>query len=301
MNISQLECFTTLAETLNYQKTADSVGLTQPAVSKQIQALEAEVGARLFHRTTRSVTLTQIGLEFLPEAREILNTWYHSMEKISRFHTEARHALRIGYMDPNTVHLIGRILGKVLLQYPNLVPELYKDQTDANLQALSSGKLDLVISIRDANFNDDNIVFTKLHNEAFMCVMPENHELAEKLEKEGRSDVNSSELWNYRQIVAIPQYLLKNHFSRGRTIVPVNDNLPNAICSDTNEAYSLLEAGFGYAFIPEHEIVNTPGLKVFKWNDSPHALLGIYRRKETVKDKETALQCFVKTASGEYL
>ncbi len=80
MNTTQLECFVSLANTLNYVKTADQLGLTQPAVSKQIKSLENELGTRLFDRTTRFVSLTQVGQQFLPEASNILNTYYHSKE-----------------------------------------------------------------------------------------------------------------------------------------------------------------------------------------------------------------------------
>ena len=66
MNTQQLECFTTLAKTLNYAKTAEQLSMSQPAVSRQIQSLETELGAQLFNRTTRSVSLTQVGFQFLP-------------------------------------------------------------------------------------------------------------------------------------------------------------------------------------------------------------------------------------------
>ena len=61
MNTSQLECFISLANTLNYMKTSEQLGLTQPAVTKQIQSLETELCCKLFNRTTRSVTLTRAG------------------------------------------------------------------------------------------------------------------------------------------------------------------------------------------------------------------------------------------------
>ena len=49
MNTAQLECFVSLAGTLNFVRTAEEIGLTQPAVSKQIKALEDELGVRLSH------------------------------------------------------------------------------------------------------------------------------------------------------------------------------------------------------------------------------------------------------------
>lgn len=72
MNTTQLECFTTLANTLNYMRAAEELNMTQPAVSRQIQSLEQELGTQLFHRTTRTVSLTQVGAQFLPEAQSML-------------------------------------------------------------------------------------------------------------------------------------------------------------------------------------------------------------------------------------
>ena len=54
MNTQQLECFTTLAKTLNYAKTAEQLSMSQPAVSRQIQSLETELGAQLFNLTLPS-------------------------------------------------------------------------------------------------------------------------------------------------------------------------------------------------------------------------------------------------------
>ena len=85
MNIDQLECFISLANTLNYMKTSETLGLTQPAVTKQIQALENELECKLFNRTTRSVTLTNVGAAFLSDANIMIDTYNHSMDRIKRF------------------------------------------------------------------------------------------------------------------------------------------------------------------------------------------------------------------------
>ena len=72
MNTMQLECFLAVAEHLNFSKAAQSVALTQPAVSHQIRALEEELGTALFTRTRKSVALTRAGLQFLGDASSIL-------------------------------------------------------------------------------------------------------------------------------------------------------------------------------------------------------------------------------------
>ena len=72
MNISQLECFLSVADHLSFAKAAEELSISQPAASHQIQSLENELGGKLFHRTTRTVTLTEAGREFLDDARRMV-------------------------------------------------------------------------------------------------------------------------------------------------------------------------------------------------------------------------------------
>ena len=72
MTDKRLLVFTTLARTLSFGETARLLGISQPAVSKHVAALEAEIGAALFVRYGRSVTLTEKGRVLLPIAEKIL-------------------------------------------------------------------------------------------------------------------------------------------------------------------------------------------------------------------------------------
>ena len=302
MNTAQLECFVSLANTLNYVRTADQLGLTQPAVSKQIKSLENELNTRLFDRTTRSVSLTQVGQQFLPEASDMLNTYYHSKEWISNFNVHSKHSLRIGYSDPHCTNVVQQILTELLPEYPNLTPDYSYDQTDANLSRLVNGQLDLILGMKDSRFNNDNIVFRKLHEDNFVCILSKNHPLAKSLLENGNdiTEIHSEALWDYRQIISIPPYLMKDYFSRGHRIIPVNDNLDNCICVNTSESYSLVLSGFGYSLVPEHLIIEHPDLLFLKWAESPHAPFGIYYRKDASYDKSSALVRFTNIAKEQF-
>ncbi len=293
MNTQQLECFVTLAKTLNYAKAAEQLSMTQPAVSRQIKSLENEMNTRLFQRTTRSVTLTQVGWQFLPDASQILAIYYRSREWMESFHKNERNVLRIGYADSHANRLISKILSPILDSQNNIVPELTLDQTDANLRRLSLSQLDLVIGMRDAKFADEAIDFVKLRDDGFICIVSKAHELALECKKRRKKCVSSSDLWLHRQIIAIPPYLLKHTFSRGHRIIPVNDELDNVLCATISEAYSLALAGAGFALIPEHLALPHKELAFFPWDESPHAPMGIYCRKEAIHDKDSVVCKFI--------
>ena len=296
MNTQQLECFTTLAKTLNYAKTAEQLSMSQPAVSRQIQSLETELNAQLFNRTTRSVSLTQVGFQFLPDAQQMLSLYYHSLEWISTFHKHKRTVLRIGYADSHANWFISKILSGVLAGSENIVPELTLDQTDANLHRLSVNQLDLVVGIKDAKFSSEDIAFQKLHDDAFVCVMRKEHPLALACKKRRRKSVSSEDMWPHRQIIDIPPYLLKHVFSRGHRIIPVNDELDNILCATTSEAYNLALAGAGFALIPEHLTLPHKELVFLPWEESPHAPMGIYYRQQGSMDKHSAVYKFITLA-----
>lgn len=289
MNTQQLECFTTLAKTLNYARTAEQVGLSQPAVSRQIQSLESELQARLFARTTRSVTLTPTGQQFLPDAQQILAIYYHAKEGIASQH---RTVLRIGYADSHANHLISEILRPVLQKSPHIVPELTLDQTDANLHRLSVNQLDLIVGIKDARFQDEAITFQALYEDTFVCIVSQSHPLARQCQKA----VSTADFWPYRQIIAIPPYLMKRAFSHGHRCIPINDALDNIVCATTSEAYNLALAGAGFALIPHHLAMPHAGLAFLPWQESPKAPLGIYFRTQSLAAPDAALGQFMEQA-----
>ncbi len=300
MNTSQLECFISLASTLNFAKTAEQVYLTQPAVTKEIQALEAELSARLFIRTTRSVSLTEVGRKFLPEANSILDSYYHAKDWIASFHSKSKNSLRISYMDSHQLPFINQVLEKIKGRFENLIPSFTLDQTDTNLNRLVHGQTDLVIGIKDAKFSDDSIDFTTLHMDGFVLAFPKNHPLAKKAKKEKLTEISKEIIWDYRQVVQIPPYLLKNVFSKGSHIIPVNEKLDNIICSFAAEVYALVKAGFGFAFVPEYLAIPDRELIFYPFKESMKAPFGIYCRKESLEKGDSAVSQFLESAREIY-
>ena len=300
MNTTQLECFTTLANTLNYMRAAEELNMTQPAVSRQIQSLEQELGTQLFTRTTRAVSLTQVGAQFLPEAQSMLHTYYHSREWISHFQEAFHQVLRIGYMDTQAMPLLTRFLRPVLEKNEKLAAEFTLDQTDANLQRLVSGKLDLVFTIKDAKFAHESIAFTPLHEEQFHCVCRRDHPLAQSKKGKRNKSVTSEELLPYRQIFDIPPYLLKHVFSRGHRILPVNEEQDNLICANASEATALALCGVGYVLLPDYLLPANKELAVFPWPGSPVTQLGIYTLKTSLADRKSPVCQIIREAQSYY-
>ena len=95
MNTEQLRYFVSVARYRNFTETAREFYVTQPAVTHQISALEREVGARLFLRTTRNVSLTRAGEHFLEDAKRILDQEERALGRLRQLESSGCWELRI--------------------------------------------------------------------------------------------------------------------------------------------------------------------------------------------------------------
>lgn len=297
MNTTQLECFTTLANTLNYARAAEQLGFSQPAITKQLQTLEKEMGSQLFFRTTRSVSLTQVGERFLPEARQMLAEYYHAKQWISEFQFSQERKFRVGYSDPYCLNDLGAIIKNVMQKSGGMIPEFVYDQTDANLERMQHGLLDVIVGMHDARFLDEKILFHKLRDEKFVCLMPRDADFAKPFVR--KQSVNAEDLFALPQILLIPSYLLKNHFSKRRYIVPINDSAKNILTQNAAEACALVQSGAGYAMVPGFLLPKHHNFKVLEWKDSPIAPFGIYHLKDKKTDRD--LNFFINSAYEQYV
>ncbi|MBR1402742.1 MAG: LysR family transcriptional regulator [Treponema sp.] len=296
MNTTQLECFVSLASTLNFAKTAEQVYLTQPAVTKEIQSLESELSAKLFIRTTRSVSLTDVGRQFLPEANSILNSYYHAKDWIASFHSKSKNTLRIGYKDSHNLPFIQAVLSEIKGDFERLIPTFSLDQPDTNLNRLVHGQVDVVIGMKDSKFKDDSIDFKLLHYDGFLVAFSKNHPVVKLAKKNKLTEISQEMLWDYPQVVHIPPYLLKNIFSKGSHVIPVNEKLDNVLCSFASEVYALVKADFGFAFVPEHLAIPDKELIFYPFKETRRAPYGIYYRKESLEAEESAVARFLEKA-----
>lgn len=146
MTLNQLECFTVLAQRLNFTQAADDLFMTQPALSRTISALEQELDVQLFYRNSRSVSLTPAGTVFLQECPAILESYRHSLESARLAQQGYIGQISLGVLrdafDPLVVDLC-RAMGEA---YPK-VRVLLREYSHSQLfRRFSDGKLDAIVN-----------------------------------------------------------------------------------------------------------------------------------------------------------
>ncbi len=96
LDLKAIRCFVALAETLNFSRAAESLNLSQPALSSQIRVLERRLGLTLFQRTTRRVTLSGAGETLLPVMRGLIGASREAAAAIEAMRGGARRKLAFG-------------------------------------------------------------------------------------------------------------------------------------------------------------------------------------------------------------
>lgn len=139
MEMRHLRYFVTLAEAANFRRAAERLGMAQPPLSRQIRALEAEVGCRLLDRTSHGVELTVAGRVFLEHARITLAAAQRAVDQARVAGPESVDRLVIGAEASAALAIVGRALARVAREQPAPSLELRDQSPEEALRALRGG------------------------------------------------------------------------------------------------------------------------------------------------------------------
>ncbi|MEO0559647.1 MAG: LysR family transcriptional regulator [Bacteroidota bacterium] len=177
MEIRQLECFVAVAEEQHFGRAATRVHLSQSALSRQIQRLEADLGVQLLDRTQRQAQLTAAGRAFLRDAREVLR-WTVRARNAAKAAAEGKAGtLRLGFVSSAAVDLLPRLLSAFRADATDATVHLVERFPDEILDALRAREIDFGIS-RGPFAHTDGLVVEDLEAEPLVVVMPLGHRLA---------------------------------------------------------------------------------------------------------------------------
>ncbi|MCB1509312.1 MAG: LysR family transcriptional regulator [Hyphomicrobiaceae bacterium] len=166
--ISDLDIFARVARTGNMSAAGREMGLSPAVVSKRISLLEEKLGARLFQRTTRHLTLTETGEGFFKRVVDILSLVEEAQDFVSRRNTKPRGMLKLSAPTTFSRMHIAPYLTEFLNRYPEI--ELDVQSTDNMVDIIREG---YDLAIRIGQLEDSSLVAKKLAPEnRVMCASP---------------------------------------------------------------------------------------------------------------------------------
>ncbi|AJE99165.1 LysR substrate-binding domain-containing protein [Pandoraea apista] len=142
MDLRQFRYFVAVAEERHFGRAAQRLSMTQPPLSQQIRALEASLGAPLFVRTNRSVELTAVGRQLLPEVRRILAD-ADALPALAQglAHGEVG-TLSLGFVSTADYGILPPLLREFGERYPRVRLQLLEATSDVQVEALMDGRID---------------------------------------------------------------------------------------------------------------------------------------------------------------
>ena len=144
-SIRQLECLVAVAETGSFRRAATSLGISQPALSAQVQAAEQVLGIQVFERDRRNVLITPAGDDVVGRAREALVAVDAVGDAARRRGEPLVGSLRLGVIPTIAPYWLPVLLPEVHRRFPRLELILREDQTHRLVAQLSAGQLELAL------------------------------------------------------------------------------------------------------------------------------------------------------------
>jgi DNA-binding transcriptional LysR family regulator len=178
MELRHLRYFLVVAESLSFTKAAAQLRIAQPALSRQVQSLEDEIGVDLMKRSPRGVTLTAEGKLFLEEARELLKRAEASMEKVRALARGQYGELHIGYAPSPTVEILPPALAAFQKAFPHVNVLLHDASRRELVDGLQDGTLELAIMPDALNSHTAGIEFEVLRTYPICVTMAPTHPFA---------------------------------------------------------------------------------------------------------------------------
>jgi DNA-binding transcriptional LysR family regulator len=182
MELRHLRYFVGVAEELHFARAAARLGISQPPLSQQIGQLEAELGVRLFDRTSRSVQLTSAGLAFLPAARATLEQAERAINIAQRAARGELGELNLGFnASAPFVPMIARSIFAFRQAFPDVKLNLTEVAGSAQLTALTDHALDACFVRSKCRPEMGNgIAVTPILRERLFVALRPDHPLADR-------------------------------------------------------------------------------------------------------------------------
>jgi DNA-binding transcriptional LysR family regulator len=169
MDTNGVRLFVKAAELLNISAAGNQLGIAPSVASARLSKLELQLGADLFHRSTRKVSLSIEGTEFLPFAKEIIAQEDAAFSALGKGSTEVSGTLRFAASSTFAQRFVAPFLPEFLNKYPKINVELNLSDTQVNL---IQGGFDL--ALRNYTAQDSSLIGRKLANDTrVLCASPE--------------------------------------------------------------------------------------------------------------------------------
>ncbi|MEH3156344.1 MAG: LysR family transcriptional regulator [Gordonia paraffinivorans] len=270
MELRQLEYFLAVYEERSFTAAAGRVNVVQSAVSASVAALERELGAALFDRSTRRVVPTEVGVEFAARARTVQQAVESAVDGVAAVTAGLRGTVRVGLMHA----LLSTPVASAIAEFRRAHPEvMLRPRTDPDgaaglLRGVRDGDLDVAVAAYDPGITHPGVSVRELCREEIVLVCPTGHRLATRRrvrlsEVTGDPFVDVPSTWGSR---AATDRLFHLQGLTRQVDLEVND---------VATVVDLVRAGCGMALIAPSSAGSLDGVAVVRMSPAPVFTVGL--------------------------
>ncbi|SDH89010.1 LysR family transcriptional regulator [Pseudomonas abietaniphila] len=240
-DLNDLQAFRAVVENGSFRKAADAIRITQPALSRRIEKLESALNVKLFERTTRKVSLTTVGLAFLPQVERMLDDLDIALMSISEVASTRMGHVTIACVPSAAYYFMPQVISAFHRLYPRIKVRVLDASANEVNSAVALGEADFGVSFSGTLASE--VDFELLLQERYVVACRRDHPLAE------REQVSWEEMYEYDYIsldktsgnrMVLDQALLRSPAKKP------------SICETRHVTtmIGLVEAGLGVAAVP---------------------------------------------------
>ncbi len=238
MDLRQMRYFLTVAEERNFTRAAQRLHMAQPPLTRQIHALEADLGAELFVRTPKGVSLTEAGQALMDEVPNLLALAQRAKERALLASQGQSGRLDVGIFGSGVLDVIPRILARFHAERPEVHIVLHNLTKSEQIQALRERRI--TVGFNRLIPPEDDLVVETVLREPLVVALPEAHPLFKKTSLR-IPELSDQPLILYPNlpIAGLAQQVMQA-FVREKAIVRVEQEV-----EDVLTAVALVAGGFG--------------------------------------------------------
>jgi DNA-binding transcriptional LysR family regulator len=241
LDIDGIQAFVLIAELGGFQKAAEKLDLTQTALTRRIQRLEGYLDVKLLDRTTRSVALTTVGREFLPQAKRLVEELTRSVGRLKGMSRSATGDVTVACITSIADRRLPAMVGKYARKYPgNRVRILDRTGTQVAL-AVRQGHAEFGITIVPSGESD--LVDEPILQDPFVLFCLKTHPMS-TLKRATWSDLRGMDLITFGEASG-NRLLIDYQLARRRLDVRGRFEV-----EQMSTAFGLVSAGVGVAILP---------------------------------------------------
>jgi DNA-binding transcriptional LysR family regulator len=177
-SLSDLEAFVAVADLASFRRAAESVHLSQPALSRRIGKLEATLGVRLFDRTTRTVNLTAVGRDFAGKARGLLDELERSLLAMSEVAATQAGEVTVACVPSAAYYFLPEVIRRYHERFPRIRVRIVDEAANTVLTTVVRGEADFGLNF--IGTQDPDVDFEPVFREPFVAACRRDHPLARK-------------------------------------------------------------------------------------------------------------------------